>query len=68
LEIVSKVNDQQYLKTDQYRDASNLDARALIHQRFSTNTYGWFRWVFDALLKLPANARILELGCGHGLL
>jgi SAM-dependent methyltransferase len=64
----SRFTDQQYLKTDQYKDSSNLDARATIHQRFSTNPYGWFRWVFDTLLKLPENARILELGCGHGLL
>jgi ubiquinone/menaquinone biosynthesis C-methylase UbiE len=40
----------------------------VIHQRFSTNPYGWFKWVFDTLLKLPENAKILELGCGHGLL
>jgi len=65
---VSKFTDQQYLKTDQYKDPSNLDARVEIHQRFSTNPYGWFQWVFDALLKLPEDARILELGCGHGLL
>jgi ubiquinone/menaquinone biosynthesis C-methylase UbiE len=65
---VSKTSDQQYLKSDQYKDSSNLDARAVIHQRFSTNSYGWFRWVFDTLLKLPENAKILELGCGHGLL
>jgi ubiquinone/menaquinone biosynthesis C-methylase UbiE len=65
---VSRPNDQQYLKTDQYRDSSNLEARVVIHQRFSTNSYGWFRWVFDILLKLPPDARILELGCGHGLL
>lgn len=65
---MSKFTDQQYLKNDQYKDSSNLDARALIHQRFSTNQYGWFKWVFDTLLKLPADARILELGCGHGLL
>lgn len=65
---MSRVNDQQYLKSDQYKDASNLDARAVIHRRFSTNPYGWFRWVFDHLLRLPQDARILELGCGHGLL
>jgi ubiquinone/menaquinone biosynthesis C-methylase UbiE len=65
---MSKFTDQQYLKSDQYRDSSNLDARVVIHQRFSTNPYGWFKWVFDTLLKLPENARILELGCGHGLL
>ncbi len=60
--------DQQYLKADQYHDASNLDARVVLHQRFSTNSYGWFKWVFDRLLKIPANAKVLELGCGHGLL
>ncbi len=63
-----RTNDQEYLKTDQYRDSSNLEARAAIHQRFSTNPYGWFRWVFDTLLTLPEDARILELGCGNGLL
>ena len=61
---MSKINDQNYLKTDQYKDSSNLDARAAIHERFSTNPYGWFNWFFDILLKLPADAKILELGCG----
>ena len=65
---MSKFTDQQYLKTDQYRDSTNLEARVVIHQRFSTNSYGWFKWVFDTLAKLPGNARILELGCGHALL
>jgi methylase of polypeptide subunit release factors len=65
---VSKFTDQQYLKSDQYKDSSNLDARVVIHQRFSTNSYGWFKWVFDTLLKLPEDARMLELGCGPGLL
>ena len=61
---MSKFTDQQFLKTDQYRDSTNLDVRVEIHRRFSTNSYGWFNWVFDALLKLPFNAKILELGCG----
>ena len=65
---MSKFTDQHYLKTDQYKDASNLNARVLIHQRFSTNPYGWFKSVFDRLLTLPENARILELGCGPGYL
>lgn len=62
---MSKFTDSQYLKNDQYRDSSNLDARVFIHQRFSTNSYGWFKWVFDRLLILPRDAAILELGCGH---
>ena len=66
--MVSRFTDQQYLKTDQYKDSSNLDARAMIHQRFSTNPYGWFNWVFDELLKLPQDAVILEVGCGPAYL
>jgi ubiquinone/menaquinone biosynthesis C-methylase UbiE len=65
---MSKFTDPQYLKTDQYRDSTNLDARVIIHQRFSTNPYGWFHWVFDTLTKLPEHAVILELGCGPGYL
>lgn len=65
---MSRFTDLNYLKTDQYRDSSNLDARAAIHQRFSTNPYGWHKWAFDHLLKLPEEARILELGCGPAYL
>jgi len=65
---MSKFTDRQYLKTDQYRDSSNLDARNVLHQRFGTNPYNWFQWIFDALLKLPGNAKVLELGCGPAYL
>lgn len=65
---MSKFTDQNYLKTDQYKDSSNLDARVAIHKRFNTNPYGWLTWVFDHFLKLPEDAKILELGCGPGYL
>jgi SAM-dependent methyltransferase len=65
---MSKFTDQQYLTTDQYKDATNLNARLEIHKRFSTNPYGWFNWVFDALAKLPKDANVLELGSGSGTL
>jgi ubiquinone/menaquinone biosynthesis C-methylase UbiE len=65
---MSKFTDQQYLTTDQYKDASNLDARLEIHRRFSTNPYGWFNWVFDTLAKLPKDSIVLELGSGSGAL
>jgi len=32
--------DQTYLRTDQYKDSSNFNARLQIHERFSTNPYG----------------------------
>jgi SAM-dependent methyltransferase len=61
---MSRFTDRQYLTTDQYKDASNLNARVEIHRRFSTNPYGWFNWFFDTLIQLPVDAKILELGCG----
>jgi len=61
---MQRFTDQKYLTQDQYKDAGNLDARIAIHQKFSTNPQGWFNWVFDALVKLPAESRVLELGCG----
>lgn len=61
------LSDPSYLLQRQYKDATNLNARIALHRRFSTNRYGWFRWVFDHL-DLPPGARILELGCGPGYL
>jgi len=62
----AKMADPQYL-AKQYQDASNLDARIRLHQRFSVNKQGWHPWVFDHF-KLPPRCRILELGCGPGYL
>lgn len=59
------IDDRRYLLSEQYRDAANLNARIELHRRFSTNRYGWQRWVFDHF-DLPPHARILELGCGPG--
>ena len=58
--------EREYL-LHQYSDASNLNARIQLHERFSTNRYGWHRWVFDQL-DIPSKSHILELGCGTGLL
>lgn len=49
----------------QYRDASNLNARIALHERFSTNERPLPRWIFDQF-ELPSEARILEIGCGPG--
>jgi SAM-dependent methyltransferase len=59
---MSGLSDPKYLQS-QYKDSANLSARAGLHLRFSTNPYGWHRWVFDQF-DLPPTAAILELGCG----
>lgn len=58
---------QQAIIRQQYQSANNLNARIRLHQGFSTNTQGWYSWYFEHL-DLPANARVLELGCGSGAL
>ncbi|GAB4574133.1 MAG: hypothetical protein Kow0077_19110 [Anaerolineae bacterium] len=64
---MSNYTDPRYLRNQQYRDDSNLDARAALHRRYSTSKQDWHRWVFDRLA-LPAQAAVLELGCGPGWL
>ncbi|MBC8235425.1 hypothetical protein H8E77_38250 [bacterium] len=62
-----KISDREYLLKEQYRNASNLNARFQLHERFSINKYGWHQWVFDQF-DIHPNAHILELGCGQGFL
>ncbi len=62
---MSRMSDPEYLRTEQYVNAANLNARIQLHARFSTNRYGWFHWLFDQL-RLPARRDVLELGCGPG--
>ncbi len=52
---------------EQYKDSSNFGARVALHARFSTNPYRWTDWVFDRL-RLARGERVLEVGCGPGLL
>lgn len=61
---VHSMTDPNYVNK-QYRDGSNLNARIRLHQQFSTNKYGWQRWLFDQI-KFTPECRILELGCGTG--
>ena len=50
------------LTAAQYRSSANLAARMRLHTLYSTNPYGWQRWVFDHLLTLGPAARLL---CAH---
>lgn len=62
---MSRLTDQNYLRSQQYHNTANLNARVNLHDRYSTNPYGWFRWVFDQY-NLPQHCRVVELGCGSG--
>jgi len=59
------MSERAYLREVQYRDDTNLNAHAALHKRFSVNPVGLQRWILD-LLDLPAQAGVLEVGCGPG--
>src|SRR5579883_3138075 len=61
------ITNQAYLRAEQYRSADNLNARIALHARFSVQAYDWHAWAFDHF-DLPADARVLEIGCGPGAL
>src|SRR5438552_2816042 len=53
---------------DQYKDSSNLAARAAIY-RYSTSPGFGPDWVFEQMLAgIPPRAEILEVGCGPAIL
>lgn len=64
MQKVQAIADPGYVN-NQYRTTSNLNARIRLHQEFSTNKYGWQRWLFDQFKFIP-QSRVLELGCGTG--
>ncbi len=64
---MSLITDQSYLQHTQYKTSANLAARANLHIRFSTNPYGWLKWVFDQLDLRPGMC-VLEAGGGPGWL
>jgi SAM-dependent methyltransferase len=61
---VHSISDPSYVAA-QYQNASNLSARIRLHQKFSTNPYGWQRWLLDQFKFFPC-CSVLELACGEG--
>jgi ubiquinone/menaquinone biosynthesis C-methylase UbiE len=52
---------------DQYATDANLRARIDLHDRFSTSTLSYPRWIFDGY-DFGADADVLEVGCGNGMI
>ncbi|WP_105616448.1 class I SAM-dependent methyltransferase [Vallitalea okinawensis] len=51
---------------EQYKNSCNLSARLNLHS-FNTNKLDWHVWFFEKM-DIPENSKILELGCGNGVL
>ena len=65
LRLLNLLTEEEKVK-EQYRTSSNLEKRIRIHD-YSTNPQKWMDWVYERL-ELKENDRVLELGCGTGLL
>ena len=63
---VTKIVSLKELSESQYATDENLKRRVNIHQ-FSTSKKPWMEWVYDKLL-LREGSRVLEFGCGNGIL
>ena len=60
-----KIN--QKIVKNQYKNPSNFAKRRVLHEKFGTNKYDWYKWIFDHF-DFPARCKILELGSGLGTL
>lgn len=61
----NKMDSQDHVK-EQYKNADNLNARINL-QSYNTNKEDWNEWFFRKM-DIPEQSKILELGCGNGLL
>ncbi len=55
------------LKDKQYNDSAKFNARVLIHSKYGTNKTPWPIWLFNQY-QMPDRSRIIEFGCGNGLI
>jgi SAM-dependent methyltransferase len=51
----------------QYGTSRRFDARVQIHAKYGTNKTPWPIWLFSQY-RIPDSARIIEFGCGNGLI
>ena len=71
LQLIHLTGMEQSLKS-QYQNAGNIAARIRLHQEYSTNSQGWFPWIYEQCAldrqTKKTDFRILEIGCGNGAL
>ncbi|MGL4913309.1 MAG: MerR family transcriptional regulator [Romboutsia sp.] len=66
IDIIEILESEKEL-LQQYIDSSNLNASVKLQDRFSSNEYGWYNWVFKNI-NLKKRSKVLEIGCGNGAL
>lgn len=66
ISLIHLINESEDIFT-QYKDASNLTTRINLHELYSSNKIGWFKWLHSKL-DLSYYDKVLEIGCGDGSL
>ena len=61
---MAELNNAEAVKK-QYASSGNLGKRISIHAKYSTNPQGFGNWIAEHY-RFPADAAVLELGCGTG--
>lgn len=65
IRLLNLLTDEEKVK-QQYETSVNLERRINLHA-YSTAEQNWMEWVYDRL-PLKEGAKVLEIGCGTGLL
>lgn len=52
---------------EQYKNATNVNIRIQLHEKYSVNPVSWFEWLYQQY-HIQEGMRILEIGCGNGQL
>ncbi len=67
--MTNRGHDPTYLREEQYFDDRNLRRRQVLHERYSTSTVSWSRWLFEQFApRVSTPVSILEVGAGTGSL
>lgn len=65
LHLLNLLTDEEKIK-QQYEKADNLEKRIKLHE-YSTASQDWTDWVYERLNLNPGD-KVLEIGCGNGML
>ena len=66
LELIHLTGMENAVKK-QYQNATNIASRIRLHRLYSVNKEGWFPWIYRNL-ELKNGLKVLEIGCGNGML
>lgn len=60
-----QVTNQDSNIIEHYRNSNHLKVRINLHDKYSTNTQGWYPWILEQI-DFGRISRLLEIGCGNG--